>query len=118
MFDWLFGCKKKEGKPWVMRFPEPYPSIPFAPMHAFTGNVAKVKEEQRKLLTACLTGGMSYEDAKKAVQSETAEEMALAKKSDAKAKEINEEAHKIFMRQIAEHEAEVERWKKRKGESK
>jgi hypothetical protein len=105
MLEWLFGnsIEKPKDEPWVCKIPEVVPYPPSAPIAQFTGRVAQVKEEQRKLLTACLTGGMTYEAAKLAVEAETAEEMQEATEADDAARKINEELVVWYREQCDEY---------------
>lgn len=91
MFDFILGLPKNNEIERVFEY-KPFVPLPMPPM-SFPHREPFVRDQIRKMLLACLTGGMSYEDAKSACEAEFGEELSEAKEADKKSYEIYRELH-------------------------
>lgn len=102
--------RRKEKTEFVFRMPPPMPTLPYPPRLMFSDRVLEIKKQQRELLVACLTGGMTYEQAKDAVEKETANEMAKAENADEQARKVNDDLSRVHQNRVDEYSSEMQRW--------
>lgn len=104
MFDFILGLCKKDEIEKACEY-KPFVPLPMPPM-AFPRREPFIRDQIRKMLLACLTGGMSYDEAKVACELEFGEELASAKDADKKAdeiyRELREEWSKAFDKAVQE----------------
>lgn len=122
MFEWIFGkiaSTAREPKHTIKLTDNSWLDFHWrrpAPPILWPGTaVSSVKESKHKMLLACLTGGMSYEDAKSATDAEFADALNEAEKRDKNTAEMNSYLSKDYEKRCQEYENEVKAWYEGKG---